>query len=254
MSAARPGVTILRYWFARSRLVGWVSAACLSGMWWPRLARSLAGWPCLIPVARRWSRSATPRPVRGPSWTRVPALVLLPLTVLFGATGLAAEHGTAAAADGAYQTARTTRFSWPIAPPHPVLRPFQRPATDFGPGHRGVDLGGSVGEAVLSAGDGLVLYAGPLYDRSLVSVEHADGLRTTYEPISPVVRVGQYVARGQLIGYLMPGHPGCPLPPRSGPAAACLHWGVHRDRVYLDPLRLVEIGRIRLLPWPPGES
>jgi murein DD-endopeptidase MepM/ murein hydrolase activator NlpD len=138
-----------------------------------------------------------------------------------------------------------TRFHWPLAPPHPVLRPFQPPRTPFGPGHRGVDLGGSVGEPVLAAGSGLVLYAGPLADRSLVSIEHAGGLRTTYEPVRPTVRVGQYVTRGQVIGGLLPGHPGCPaaLP------LVCLHWGAHRDRVYLDPLLLVETGHVRLLPW-----
>jgi murein DD-endopeptidase MepM/ murein hydrolase activator NlpD len=111
-----------------------------------------------------------------------------------------------------------------------------------------VDLGGQVGEPVLAAGDGLVLYAGPLADRSLVSIEHAGGLRTTYEPVSPVVRVGQTVRRGQVIGELMAGHPGCPA---TAPTV-CLHWGAHRQAVYLDPLRLVESGHVRLLPWPTG--
>jgi murein DD-endopeptidase MepM/ murein hydrolase activator NlpD len=139
-------------------------------------------------------------------------------------------------------------FHWPLAPPHPVLRPFEPPRTRFGPGHRGVDLGGRLGQPVLAAGSGLVLYAGPLADRSLVSIEHQGGLRTTYEPVRPSVRVGQYVRRGQVIGVLLGGHAGCPA---SAPAV-CLHWGAHRQRVYLDPLRLVEAGRVRLLPWPTG--
>lgn len=137
------------------------------------------------------------------------------------------------------------RFHWPLIRPHPVLRRFQRPRTPYGPGHRGVDLGGQVGEPVLAAGSGLVLYAGPLADRSLVSIEHAGGLRTTYEPVRPTVRVGQYVQRGQVIGLLMAGHPGCP----AVAPMVCLHWGAHRGRVYLDPLRLVEAGHVRLLPW-----
>lgn len=140
------------------------------------------------------------------------------------------------------------RFHWPLIRPHPVLRPFQPPRTPYGPGHRGVDLGGQLGEPVLAAGSGLVLYAGPLADRSLVSIEHASGLRTTYEPVRPMVRVGQYVQRGQVIGLLMAGHPGCP----AVAPMVCLHWGVHRGRVYLDPLRLVESGHVRLLPWPAG--
>jgi len=136
-----------------------------------------------------------------------------------------------------------------------VLRPFQPPATPYGPGHRGVDLGGSVGEPVFAAGDGLVLYAGPLFGCDLISIEHPGGLRTTYTPVSPTVRVGQEVRRRQVIGALLAAQPGCPEEvgnDGSGPPVF-LYWGVHRDRNYLDPLRLVETGEIRLLPWP-GDS
>ncbi|MQA09527.1 MAG: peptidoglycan DD-metalloendopeptidase family protein [Pseudonocardiaceae bacterium] len=134
-------------------------------------------------------------------------------------------------------------FSWPLAPPHPVLRRFERPATPYGPGHRGVDLGGSRATEVLAAGAGVVIFAGPLAGRGVVSVEHAGGLRTTYEPVTATVRRGQRVRRGEVIGRLAVGHPECA-------AAACLHWGVRRGEEYLDPLRLVAAGgRVRLLPW-----
>jgi murein DD-endopeptidase MepM/ murein hydrolase activator NlpD len=181
---------------------------------------------------------------------RTPLVGLLLVASLLLATVLCVGQGTAAGAplgapSGGSPPGPVERFHWPLAPPHPVLRPFQPPSTPFGPGHRGVDLGGSVGEPVLAAGGGLVLYAGPLADRSLVSIEHPGGLRTTYEPVRPTVRVGQYVSRGQVIGVLLAGHPGCPA---TAPVV-CLHWGVHRDRVYLDPLLLVESGHVRLLPW-----
>lgn len=142
--------------------------------------------------------------------------------------------------------ARPGGFDWPLAPPHPVLRGFSPPSTPYGSGHRGVDLGGEVGETVLAAGDGTVVFAGDLAGRPLVSVEHSGGLRTTYEPVDPVVRAGQRVRRGEPIGKLLAGHPGCA-------AAACLHWGAfrwsaRRGREYLNPLRLVSPGRVRLLP------
>jgi murein DD-endopeptidase MepM/ murein hydrolase activator NlpD len=198
-------------------------------------------------------RSSITRPTgHPPAGLVLCALVLL--VALFGPDTAAATATTTPLSAGSYLPAPLVRFSWPLPPPHPLLRPFQPPATPYGPGHRGVDLGGWAGEAVAAAGDGLVLYAGPLADRSLVSVEHSDGLRTTYEPVNPTVRVGQQVRRGEVIGQLLPGHPGCPAStgPRQGPAPVCLHWGVHRGRQYLDPLRLVESGRIRLLPWPAG--
>ncbi|GDY30604.1 murein hydrolase activator EnvC family protein [Gandjariella thermophila] len=101
------------------------------------------------------------------------------------------------------------RFGWPLAQPHPVLRRFDPPASRYGPGHRGVDLGAPAGAPVFAAGDGTVVYAGPVADRPVVSIEHAGGLRTTYEPVLPTVTTGQHVRRGQMIGHLLPGHPGC---------------------------------------------
>jgi murein DD-endopeptidase MepM/ murein hydrolase activator NlpD len=146
--------------------------------------------------------------------------------------------------------AAAPEYSWPLAPPHAVLRPFQPPATRFGPGHRGVDLDGSVGSPVYAAGDGMVLYAGRINDRTLVSVEHSGGLRTTYEPIVPGVQVGQQVLRGELIGHLQAGHAPCGV--AFDGLRACLHWGARMGDVYLDPLRLVGVGSVRLLPWDPG--
>ncbi|HUQ54232.1 peptidoglycan DD-metalloendopeptidase family protein [Lentzea sp.] len=135
-------------------------------------------------------------------------------------------------------TPPAARFTWPLPPPHPVVRAFEAPATPFGPGHRGVDLAAAAGTAVLAAGDGAVVYAGAVAARTLVSLEHRGGLRTTYEPVIPAVKAGSQVRRGEVIGHLQAGH--CPSP--------CLHWGARRGHTYLDPLRLMSSGRVRLLP------
>ena len=131
------------------------------------------------------------------------------------------------------------------------MRPYDAPATPYGPGHRGVDLAGSVGQPVLAAGDGLVLFAAPLAGRPVVSIEHPGGLRTTYEPVVATVTVGDQVLRGQRIGTLVAGHPECAVAePR-----ACLHWGARRRLAYTDPLRLVGPSHVRLLPWTePGPT
>ncbi|SMD03053.1 M23 family metallopeptidase [Lentzea albidocapillata] len=130
------------------------------------------------------------------------------------------------------------RFTWPLPPPHPVMRAFEAPASPFGPGHRGVDLASPAGTPVLAAGDATVVFAGAVAARTLVSLQHRNGLRTTYEPIAPAVTAGRPVRRGEVIGHLQAGH--CPTP--------CLHWGARRGQAYLDPLRLVSSGRVRLLP------
>jgi murein DD-endopeptidase MepM/ murein hydrolase activator NlpD len=133
-------------------------------------------------------------------------------------------------------------FGWPLPGTPSVERGFQLPASAWGPGHRGVDLGGYAGERVLAAGAGRVSYAGMLAGRGVVTVVHAGGLRTTYEPVSPAVHVGQQVAQGDALGALASGHASCP------PGTVCLHWGLLRGNSYLDPLGLLLPRRVRLLP------
>jgi murein DD-endopeptidase MepM/ murein hydrolase activator NlpD len=131
---------------------------------------------------------------------------------------------------------------WPLGEgaPVPVGRGFAPPQTRYGAGHRGVDLVGPAGAVVRAAGGGRVSYAGLLAGRGVVVVVHGD-LRTTYEPVSATVGVGQAVSAGDAIGVLSAGHAGCPAP-------ACLHWGLRRGEQYLDPLLLVGAGPVRLLP------
>ncbi|WP_068277098.1 M23 family metallopeptidase [Aldersonia kunmingensis] len=132
-------------------------------------------------------------------------------------------------------------FDWPLRPRPAVVRTFDKPEHDWLPGHRGVDLAGAPGQAVLAAGDGFVAFAGEVAGKPVVSVDHAGGLRTTYEPVEATTTLGRRVGRGTPIGTLAPGHPGCLRP-------ACLHWGVRRAREYLDPLGLLHLAPIRLKP------
>jgi murein DD-endopeptidase MepM/ murein hydrolase activator NlpD len=132
-------------------------------------------------------------------------------------------------------------YQWPLPAPHPVTRPFQPPPQPWLPGHRGVDLGATPTEVVRAAGAGVVAFAGWVAGVGVVSIDHPGGLRTTYEPVTPLVRAGQRILAGDPIGRLLAGHPGCPV-------AACLHWGLRRGSTYLDPLALLGYARVRLLP------
>lgn len=129
----------------------------------------------------------------------------------------------------------------PLPEPLAVTRPFEPPENPYGPGHRGADLAGSPGQQVRASGAGTVVYAGPLAGRGVISVQHADELRTTYEPVLAAVAAGMSVSLGQVLGSLETGHAGCPV-------SACLHWGLKRGEVYLDPLLLLSQGPVRLLP------
>ncbi|WP_040797434.1 M23 family metallopeptidase [Nocardia higoensis] len=151
------------------------------------------------------------------------------------------------AAPGNASAAPAGDFDWPLRPRPTVERRFDKPEQDWLPGHRGVDLAGAAGRTVLAAGDGIVVFAGTVAGRPVVSVDHEGGLRTTYEPVHATVSAGDRVARGAVLGTLEGGHAGCP-------ATACLHWGLRRDSgrrgrpEYLDPLGLLRLAPLRLLP------
>jgi len=137
-----------------------------------------------------------------------------------------------------------TATAWvaPVGPPTRILRAFDRPVPNWLPGHRGVDLAATHGQQVKAAGPGLVLWSGTIAGRGVVVVSHANGLRTTYEPVSGAVTTGQAVKAGQLIGTIEAGQSHC------GGPIWCLHWGLRRGREYLNPLLLLGLGRPRLKP------
>ncbi len=132
-------------------------------------------------------------------------------------------------------------YRWPVAGQPVVTRRFSPPPRPWLAGHRGVDIAGTSGEAIRAAGAGVVAFAGVVAGTGVVSVDHPGGLRTTYEPVLPLVHAGQRVTAGQPIGALVGGHPGCPV-------AACLHWGLRRGAEYLDPLLLLHAAPVRLYP------
>lgn len=108
----------------------------------------------------------------------------------------------------------------------------------FEAGHRGVDLAGRAGEEVVAAAPGRVHFAGDVAGRGTVSIDHGNGWRTTYQPVSPSVVEGDVLAAGDGIGTLAPGH--C--------LEACLHWGLTDGVAYADPLAYLELPPVRLLP------
>lgn len=127
-----------------------------------------------------------------------------------------------------------------------VLHGFDPPAHRYGAGTVGVDLTAKAAAIVVAAGAGTVVFAGPVAGRGVVVIAHPDGIRTEYEPLRPLVVVGQIVASGTAIGRISGRHVGC--------TTQCLHWGARRGETYIDPLSLLHpLGPVRLLPGPdPG--
>lgn len=130
-------------------------------------------------------------------------------------------------------------WRWPLRPPR-VVQAFQPPDDPWGPGHRGIDLAGSAGDAVHAMAAGTVTFAESLAGRGVVVVKHG-ALRSTYEPVRASVHVGQHVAAGAVLGTLEGAQSHCA-------PQACLHVGVLRGQTYLDPLSYLPEVHIRLKP------
>jgi hypothetical protein len=123
----------------------------------------------------------------------------------------------------------------------PVVRPFSPPEGAYGPGHRGVDLDAPPGVPVRAAERGRVVHAGQVAGVVWVSVDHEEGIRTSYGPlVALAVSAGDDVGRGAVLGSLADADHGQPGIDRG------LHFGARRDGDYVDPMRLPGIG----LPRP----
>ena len=168
---------------------------------------------------------------------RVLAALLVALTSLSIASSAAARDAPWPAAEDSLSA--VTAWEWPIHPPT-IVSPWVAPAHEYGPGHRGVDLGATVGSEVHSPAPGTVAFAGSVAGRDVVTIDHGDGLVTTLEPVEALVTVGALVAGGEVIGTVdVGGHT---------PEGA-VHFGVRRDGAYINPMVLLGgIPRAVLLP------
>ena len=140
-------------------------------------------------------------------------------------------------------------WTWPVV--GPVIRAFEPPETPFGSGHRGIDIAVPVGTVVVAPDAGLVTFAGRVGGELFVTLDHGEGLTSTYSWVSvSLVRRGDAVARGAPIAQTGRGHPGSSVPH--------LHLGVRLDGVYLDPLDFLGPASvsdfIRLAPLTPERA
>jgi murein DD-endopeptidase MepM/ murein hydrolase activator NlpD len=134
--------------------------------------------------------------------------------------------------------ARLEPWRWPVGVPRTVLRPYVAPATPYSAGHRGIDLVISEG-LVMAPANGTVHFAGVVVNRPVVSIDHGEGVISSYEPVTTDLKKGDPVSRGDPIGQAIPGH--C--------SVLCVHFGVRIDGEYISPLSMLdEIPYAVLLP------
>jgi murein DD-endopeptidase MepM/ murein hydrolase activator NlpD len=134
-------------------------------------------------------------------------------------------------------------WTWPVA--GPIIRGFDPPDSPYGSGHRGIDIAAPAGTIVRAPASGVVSFAGSVGGHLFVTIDHGAGLLSTVSFLSErLVRKGDTVIQGQLIGRSGSGHP--------GDLQANLHFGVRLDGTYVDPLDYLTpasvVDLIRLAP------
>ncbi len=179
--------------------------------------------------------------MRHPSSTAL--LLLVPLLTLLTLLQPGPAGADETSADG-------PPWRWPLGS-RQVTAEFDLPDGPYRPGHRGVDLPGRAGEPVRSVAVGRVLFSGTVAGVGVVTVEHGTE-RSTYQPVvRRVVRAGDAVEAGDVLGRLDVAGSHC--------AGPCLHLGRLAGEHYLDPRgRLTGASRFVLvdpqgpLPRPPA--
>ncbi|SDR20779.1 Peptidase family M23 [Arthrobacter crystallopoietes] len=133
-------------------------------------------------------------------------------------------------------------WGWPTDPKPAVLAEFDPPPEPWSRGHRGVDLKTNDGASVLAPQDGTVSFVGWVVDRPVITIDHGNGLRSSFEPVSSELEKGDPVDKGAELGTVE-GTSHCP--------PGCLHWGVRQGEEYINPLQFVmDMRPSVLLPRP----
>ncbi len=117
---------------------------------------------------------------------------------------------------------------WFVAPPHP-----------YGAGHRGIDLRARDGQRVSAPAAGVIAFVGMVVDRPVVSIDHDDGVRSTFEPVESDLTAGTVVAAGDVFGVVSgdrSSNPHCSGSQDTGSTDThCLHVGARCGERYLNP-------------------
>ncbi len=116
-----------------------------------------------------------------------------------------------------------SRWGWPLV--GEIVHGFERPATAWAAGHRGIDIQAAPGSEVRSPVPGRVTFVGPVAGRGVMVLRTLDDTDVTLEPIEPAVLLGDVVDTGDTVGFLRGGHLG----------TNSLHLGLRVAGEYVDP-------------------
>jgi murein DD-endopeptidase MepM/ murein hydrolase activator NlpD len=161
-----------------------------------------------------------------------------PLIVALGLL-IAQVFGTSPAASQESRSYSIVQYEAPTS--GPVVDHFRPPAHIGAPGNRGLEYGNPLWAGVYASADGVVWFSGMVAGNGVVSIFHADGVKTTYTGMTDVwAREGAAIRQGESIGQ----------------AGRNIHFGAVLGDHYLDPQILIDesegTARSRLVPTNGG--
>lgn len=130
-----------------------------------------------------------------------------------------------------------------------VLRPFLRPSSDWGAGHRGVDIVVASNTQILAPHGSQIGFANLAFGVPTVVLNNNNGSSQVFQPVCLLgnKELGQNLKPGQAFGVF------CPGGAANGHCGQlfCVHWSYRLDKeTYINPLRMIGILQpAELLPF-----
>jgi murein DD-endopeptidase MepM/ murein hydrolase activator NlpD len=119
--------------------------------------------------------------------------------------------------------------------PEDTLNQYLAPMTEYGSGHRGIDLPARIGDQVFSPATGELSFVGKVGYRNVVSVKFGNSLTASMEPVCSEILEGTQVDIDQVIGFVC-------QPDQEYVwhcVESCLHFGTRSEAGYFSPLTLI---------------
>lgn len=136
-----------------------------------------------------------------------------------------------------YPSLQSVAGTWksPVTPLH-IVKKFLIPEHFTASKHRGIDIAVSSVDAIYAPADGIISFHGPVAGRTVMTIDHLNGLLSTFDPIASVLRTGDLVRAGDVLGTVETANaiPHC----QDGPL--CIHFGVRFNGKYVHPLHLIQ--------------
>lgn len=116
---------------------------------------------------------------------------------------------------------------------------YSLPASEYGAGHRGIDLFIETNQELTAPFDSVVSFFGKVVDRKLITLHSLTGYKASFEPVCSDLAVGDFVREGEVFGWHCHGDD-----EYEEHCQDCVHFSVRSEFGYLNPLLFV--GRL----WP----